>query len=77
MFFFQQTLDIQALTYLMDEVKPSREILSKKESRKLWLRKVCEYRPVIERIVADFSKQHSFDGNVGQHQCREAIKNAR
>ncbi|XP_052087598.1 E3 ubiquitin-protein ligase rnf213-alpha-like isoform X5 [Mytilus californianus] len=71
------TLDIQALTQLMDEVKPSREILSKKDSRKLWLRKVCEYRPVIERVVADFCKQHSFDGNVGQHQCREAIKNAR
>lgn len=77
LFFSQQTLDIQALTQLMDEVKPPRENLIKKDFRKLWLRKVCEYRPVIERVVADFCKQHSFDGNVGQHQCREAIKNAR
>lgn len=75
--FVLQTLDIQAFTLLMDEIKPSREILSKRDLRELWLRKVCEYRPVVERIIEYFSNSNYDDRIIGQKRCKEAIKNAR
>ncbi|VDI21571.1 Hypothetical predicted protein, partial [Mytilus galloprovincialis] len=66
------TIDILALTLLMEDIKPSRDSLYNPEARAKWLRKVCEYRPVIERIFANFNMACNANDSY-YRRCEHAI----
>lgn len=60
----------------MEDIKPSRDSLYNPEARAKWLRKVCEYRPVIERIFANFNM--AFNANDSYYRrCEHAILKTR
>jgi hypothetical protein len=49
--YFSQILDILALHLLVEHLQPSKDTLKKTDSRTKWLRQVCDFRPVVERIL--------------------------
>lgn len=51
---FLQTLDIFALHMLVGQLDPGKSTFDDPGNRKIWLREVCEYRPVVERVFGHF-----------------------
>ncbi|XP_071137099.1 E3 ubiquitin-protein ligase rnf213-alpha-like [Mytilus edulis] len=73
----EKTLDILALHLLVNNLEPNKEALNKPEPRTKWLRQVCDYRPVVERIFGHFS--HDIENKEFQYgeRCQKGIENAR
>ena len=77
--FFQTlaSLDILALVLLVAQLKPNENVLNKTESRTKWLRQVCDYRPVIERILGRFSQDiENKEFGYGKR-CQENVERTR
>ncbi|VDI72431.1 Hypothetical predicted protein [Mytilus galloprovincialis] len=71
------TLDILALHMLIDHLEPSKESLNKPETRTKWLRKVCDYRPIIERIFGHFNQDTDRREFHYGKKCQRGIEQAR
>ncbi|XP_071172243.1 E3 ubiquitin-protein ligase RNF213-like [Mytilus edulis] len=50
------TVDIFALHMLVEQLDPGKSTFEVIENRMIWLREVCEYRPVVERIFGHFQQ---------------------
>jgi hypothetical protein len=77
--FFQTlaSLDILALVLLVSQLTPNEKVLNKTESRTKWLRQVCDYRPVIERILGQFSQDiENKEFGYGKR-CQENVERTR
>ncbi|XP_052062754.1 E3 ubiquitin-protein ligase rnf213-alpha-like isoform X2 [Mytilus californianus] len=71
------TLDVLALHMLVDNLEPNRDDLNKIETRTKWLRRVCDYRPVVERIIGHFMQDvENREYHYGDR-CQKGIENAR
>ncbi|XP_052062680.1 E3 ubiquitin-protein ligase rnf213-alpha-like isoform X2 [Mytilus californianus] len=71
------TLDVLALHMLVDNLEPNRDALNKIETRTKWLRQVCDYRPVVERIIGHFMQDvENREYHYGDR-CQKGIENAR
>ncbi|CAG2212879.1 RNF213 [Mytilus edulis] len=71
------TLDILALHMLIDHLEPSKESLNKPETRTKWLRQVCDYRPIIERIFGHFNQDTDRREFHYGKKCQRGIEQAR
>ncbi|CAC5380698.1 RNF213 [Mytilus coruscus] len=70
------TLDLMGLHLLLKNLEPpSKEALNKPSSRKLWIRVLCDYRPVVERIFGFFRENEQ--GHDFSPRCTQAILTAR
>ncbi|CAC5361652.1 RNF213 [Mytilus coruscus] len=73
----ENTLDILALQLLIDDLRPARESLNKPETRNEWLQKVCQYRPVVERIFGHFKQDILNQEFIYEGRCQEGLNQAR
>ena len=72
-----QTLDILALHMLVENLEPSKDSLNNADSRNKWLRQVCDYRPVVERILGHFNQDiENQEFHYGER-CQRGIEKAR
>ncbi|XP_071137105.1 E3 ubiquitin-protein ligase rnf213-alpha-like [Mytilus edulis] len=70
------TLDLMGLHLLLKNLEPaSTETLNKPSSRKQWIRVLCDYRPVVERIFAFFRENEQ--GHDFSPRCTQAVLTAR
>ncbi|XP_052086034.1 E3 ubiquitin-protein ligase RNF213-like [Mytilus californianus] len=73
----ENTLDILALQLLIDDLKPVKDALNKPEPRNKWLQKVCQYRPVVERIFGHFKQDVQNQELKYGEQCQQGLQQAR
>ncbi|CAG2250091.1 RNF213 [Mytilus edulis] len=73
----ENTLDILALQLLIDDLKPVKDALNKPEPRNKWLQKVCQYRPVVERIFGHFKQDVQNQELKYREQCQQGLQQAR
>ncbi|XP_076109129.1 E3 ubiquitin-protein ligase rnf213-alpha-like [Mytilus galloprovincialis] len=70
------TLDLMGLHLLLKNLEPpSKDALNKPSSRKQWIRVLCDYRPVVERIFGFFRENEQ--GHDFSLRCTQAILTAR
>ncbi|CAG2239384.1 RNF213 [Mytilus edulis] len=70
------TLDLMGLHLLLKNLEPpSKDALNKPSSRKQWIRVLCDYRPVVERIFGFFRENEQ--GHDFSPRCTQAILTAR
>ncbi|XP_052062678.1 E3 ubiquitin-protein ligase rnf213-alpha-like isoform X2 [Mytilus californianus] len=71
------TLDILALHMLIGKLEPNRDELNMTEGRTKWMRLMCDYRPVVERIFGHFNQE--LDDKCYQYgeRCAKGIEEAR
>jgi hypothetical protein len=74
--YFSQILDILALHLLVGHLEPS-NVLKDTDSRTKWLRQVCDFRPVVERILGHVildTENEEFQYGEG---CQKGVEQAR
>lgn len=59
-----QELDIVAVKYLLDEMKPNEEYIDTPDGQTQWIDNVQRYRPVIERLLHTNSDKTSTRGRL-------------
>ncbi|CAC5415235.1 RNF213 [Mytilus coruscus] len=64
-----QTLDIFALTWLLQDLTPNQEELNKSGTRMKWFNRVARYRPIIERVIGHFNDDKSSGGQYYGPRC--------
>ena len=70
-----QTLDVLAMYLLVKNLEPLKDQLNTQQNRMKWLKLVCDYRPVIERIVG-LNQTDNNDYMFGER-CKTGIHKAR
>ncbi|VDI37174.1 Hypothetical predicted protein, partial [Mytilus galloprovincialis] len=71
------TIDILALHMLMGKLEPHREELNMTEGRTKWMRLMCDYRPVVERIFGHFNQEFEDKDCQYGERCAKGIEEAR
>lgn len=59
-----QELDIVAVKYLLDEMKPNEDNIDTPDGQTQWIDNVQRYRPVIERLLHTNSDKTSTRGRL-------------
>lgn len=59
-----QELDIVAVKYLLDEMKPNEDYIDTPDGQTQWIDNVQRYRPVIERLLHTNSDKTSTRGRL-------------
>lgn len=59
-----QELDIVAVKYLLDEMKPNEDFIDTPDGQTQWIDNVQRYRPVIERLLHTNSDKTSTRGRL-------------
>lgn len=59
-----QELDIVAVKYLLDEMKPNEDYIDTPDGQTQWIDNVQRYRPVIERLLHTNSDKTSTRGRM-------------
>lgn len=73
LFMYFQTLDLMGLHLLLNNLEPpSKDALNTPSSRKQWIKKMCDYRPVVERIFGYFQTEKHDSAR-----CTQAVQTAR
>ena len=70
-------MDILALHMLVEQLEPRKEALNKPDTRTKWLRQVCDYRPIIERIFGHFNQDSENKDFYYGKKCQRGIEQAR
>lgn len=61
----------------MDHLEPNKEALNKQDTRTKWLRQVCDYRPIIERIIGHFNQDTENKEFHYGDMCKKGVEQAR
>lgn len=79
LFMYFQTLDLMGLHLLLNNLEPpTKEALNTPSSRKQWIKKMCDYRPVVERIFGYFlTEKHDLESIPYSTRCTQAVQTAR
>lgn len=59
-----QELDIVAVKYLLDDMKPNEDYIDTPDGQTQWIENVQRYRPVIERLLHTDSDKTSTRGRL-------------
>lgn len=62
---------------LMGKLEPHREELNMTEGRTKWMRLMCDYRPVVERIFGHFNQEFEDKDCQYGERCAIGIEEAR
>ncbi|CAC5422253.1 RNF213 [Mytilus coruscus] len=72
------TLDLMGLHILLRNLEPpTKEALNKASSRKQWIKKLCDFRPVVERIFGYFSFDSQEEDFRNSPRCTQGVQTAR
>ncbi|CAG2214620.1 RNF213 [Mytilus edulis] len=69
----EMTLDVFALHILLRNIEPQKDILEEPQARMQWLRNVCDYRLIVERMFSHFRQSHTTNQNNYGDLCEKGM----